>query len=106
MLCLTVSKHEHKFVPGTIKGAHAPVALDPNAKVQEIPARGTTCREHFAYVAPIHARIDNRAWIGVSAEHREGLCQEPRKLALVHLTRGHRKLWVRLGAVATYVAIN
>jgi hypothetical protein len=33
---LAVSKHEHKFMPGPVKRAHAAIALDPNT--QETPA--------------------------------------------------------------------
>src|SRR5271154_3132574 len=36
--CVAFAKHEHQFVTRTIKRSHAPVGLDPHAKVQKLAA--------------------------------------------------------------------
>jgi hypothetical protein len=64
---LAVSKHEHKFMPGPVKRAHAAIALNPNTHVEQIEASGAAGGKHLAHVAPIHAGVDDGAAGGMKA---------------------------------------
>jgi hypothetical protein len=76
---LAVSKHEHKFMPGPVKRAHAAIALDPNTQVKQIDTSGAAGGKHLAHVAPLGPRV-------CDGENYGPLLKTPR--ALVVYARG------------------
>jgi hypothetical protein len=89
MLALAVPAYEHELVSRPVERAHAAIALNPHADIDQIAARLANGGLHLGQMAPIHKGVDEGARLRMRHGQLERFAEKLSEFSLVHLARRH-----------------